>query len=103
VEKPAPDELSNEDLQVIEERAAAATPGPWESYVEGRDHLAGDNFIRTGGLDDSCPDLYVQHGSAPATVEDQDFVAHARQDVPRLVAEVRRLHALLGERRPDAG
>jgi hypothetical protein len=26
-----------------------------------------------------------------ATVADQDFIAHAREDVPRLVAEVRRL------------
>lgn len=29
--------------------------------VEGRDHSAGDNFIRTGGLDDGFPDMYVTH------------------------------------------
>jgi hypothetical protein len=30
-----------------------------------------------------------------ASVADQDFIAHARQDVPRLVAEVERLRRLL--------
>lgn len=30
-----------------------------------------------------------------ATVADQDFMAAARQDVPRLIAEVRTLRALL--------
>jgi hypothetical protein len=96
------DDLTEEDLRIIEERAAAATPAPWESFVEGRDHLAGDNFIRTGGLDDSCPDLYVSHDLKPAPVQDQDFIAHARQDVPRLAAEVRRLRALLAQRPTDS-
>jgi hypothetical protein len=30
-----------------------------------------------------------------ATTADQDFMAAARQDIPRLIAEVRRLRALL--------
>ena len=90
-----PNELSDQDLTIIEARADAATAGPWKSFVEGRDHTSGDNFIRTGGLDDACPDLYLRHdppdptGVVAASVEDQDFIAHARQDVPRLVAEVR--------------
>ena len=33
-----------------------------------------------------------------ATVADQDFIAHARQDVPRLIAEVRRLQRQLAGR-----
>ena len=53
------DDLTDEELDIIEARAAAATPGPWESFIEGRDHLAGDNFIRTGGLNDDAPDMYV--------------------------------------------
>jgi hypothetical protein len=97
--RPRAEELSEEDLVLMEGRAARATPAPWQSFVEGRDHTSGDDFIRTGGLDDSCPDMYVMHsfwgqpGLVPASVEDQDFIAHARQDVPRLVAEVRRLRA----------
>ena len=36
----------------MERRVAAASKGPWESFVEGRDRWSGDNFIRIGGLDD---------------------------------------------------
>ena len=32
-----------------------------------------------------------------ATDHDQDFIAYAREDVPRLLAEVRRLRQLLEE------
>ena len=32
-----------------------------------------------------------------ATLADQEFIAHARQDLPRLVAEVKRLRNLVGE------
>jgi hypothetical protein len=80
-------ELTDEELEHIERRCNAATKGPWESSVEGRDHLAGSNFIRTGGLDDESPDIELIGGA----VDDQDFIAHARQDVPRLIEEVRRL------------
>ena len=30
--------LTEKDLQEIEERVNAASPGPWISYIEGRDH-----------------------------------------------------------------
>jgi hypothetical protein len=97
------DELTDEELTIIEGIAAAATPGPWTSFVEGRDHTGGDDFIRTGGLDDACPDLYLRHDSPDRTgvvrvpIEDLDFIAHAREDVPRLVAEVRRLRDLIAQ------
>lgn len=90
-------DLLDDDLTAIEARAHAATPGPWEAFVEGRDHLGGDDFIRTGGFDDSAPDLYVSlayshtPGVTPAGANDLDFIASARQDIPRLVAEIRRL------------
>jgi hypothetical protein len=88
-------ELSGEDLGGILARCEAATPGPWESFVEGRDHVAGDSFIRRGGMDDHVSDLYL----SPWKIEDQDFIAAARQDIPRLVAEVLRLRALVGRGR----
>jgi hypothetical protein len=74
-------------LDDIEARAALATPGPWRSFIEGRDHLSGSDFIRTGGADIEL---------AGATHADQDFIAHARQDIVRLIEEVRRLR-----QRPD--
>lgn len=83
--------MRDEELDEIEARCAAATPGPWTSWVEGRDHSAGSSFIRTGDLSDSGEDIEL----SGATVADQDFIAQARQDVPRLLAEVRRLRRLL--------
>lgn len=89
--------ITDEELDRIEARAAAATTGPWTSFVEGRDHESGDDFIRTGGDADRSPDLYVRvafgerPGVTPAGPDDLDFIAAARQDVPRLVAEIRRL------------
>jgi len=82
------DELAP-NLDEIESRCSAATAGPWRSFVEGRDHFGGDDFIRTGGLDDASPDMYVSLGSVPASASDLDFIAHARQDVPNLVAALR--------------
>jgi hypothetical protein len=65
-------------------RASAATEGPWKSFIEGRDHFGGSDVIRTEGEDIEL---------TGATQADQDFIASARQDVPRLIAEVCRLRA----------
>lgn len=83
-------ELTDEELDEIERRCSAARPARWTSFVEGRDHFGGSNMIRVTDDDDSQPDIEL----IGATVEDQDFIAHARQDVPRLLIEVRRLRAL---------
>jgi hypothetical protein len=91
------DPLSSDELDAIERRCRLASPGPWQSFVEGREYLGGDNFIRIGGLDDSEPDMYVsratEQGLAPASNHDLDFIAHARQDIECLLAEVRRLRS----------
>lgn len=83
--------MDDQLLLEIEARLAATTKGPWQSFDEGRDHHAGDSFIRTGGMDNDSPDIYLSGG----TFQDQDFVAHARQDIPMLLAEVHRLRSLL--------
>lgn len=57
----------------------------------GRDFLGGSNFIQTGQGADRGEDIEM----TGATVADQDFMAAARQDLPRLIAEVRRLRGLL--------
>lgn len=87
--------ISDAELDEMVRRADAAAPAPWEPFVEGRDHTSGDDFIRTGGLDDSQPDMYVSLDGTPAPPPVLDFIGHARQDVPRLVAEVRRLQRRL--------
>ena len=75
-------EITIEELQAMNRRVEAATAGPWHSFVEGRDHTAGSSFIRTSGDDIEL---------TGATEADQDFIASARQDLPRLIEEVRRL------------
>lgn len=77
--------MTETELEVIEARCKKATAQPWRAMVEGRDHFSGDTFISTGG-----EDIYL----SGATIEDHDFIAAARQDVIRLVEEVRRLRSL---------
>lgn len=87
--------LSEGDLDAIEQRAAQATPGPWWSWIEGRDGLSGASFIGRGHGSERELDLYLSTGATqPVPTADYDFIAQARQDVPRLVAEIRRLRAL---------
>lgn len=73
-------------LAEMKSRLDKATPGPWVSYVEGRDHESGSNFIMTGGEDIEL---------TGATHDDQDFIAHARQDIGLLLAEVASLRRQL--------
>lgn len=74
-------------LRGIESRCNAASPGPWVSYVEGRDHESGSNFIMTGSEEARGPDIEL----SGASIADQDFIANARQDIPDLLREIRRL------------
>jgi len=82
--------LTNEEVAAIRARCAAATPGPWRAYIEGRDHTSGSSFIMTGEGEVRGDDIEL----SGATLADQDFIAHARQDIPRLLAEIQRLQNL---------
>jgi hypothetical protein len=81
--------LTDSDLDEMQQRVDAASEGPWRSFIEGRDHTSGDDFIHIGTHDE--PDMYVTRDTKPADAADLDFIAHARQDIPRLISEVRRL------------
>jgi hypothetical protein len=85
--------LSIEYLREVMNRCNQATPGPWVSYVEGRDQLSGSSFIMRGEGDQRVEDLELR---GPTNVADQDFIAHARQDVVILLKEVDTLRAMLG-------
>lgn len=76
--------MTDAQLKAIEERAEKATPGPWgvngqrgDAYWYGYVH-AGDTPI---------DDVFREENAA--------FIAHSREDVPALVAEVRRLREAL--------
>jgi hypothetical protein len=81
--------VTDEEIAEVRRRCERTTPGPWKSYVERREHMSGSDFIMTGG-----EDFYL----TGASVADQDFIAHARQDIPRLLAEIQRLRRLLNMR-----
>jgi hypothetical protein len=89
-----PEPLTDDGLWDIRGRAAAATPGPWRAYLEGRDTTV-HSHIQTGVADRRGPDLELQGASAA----DYDFIAHARDDVPRLLETVLELQRQLAERR----
>jgi hypothetical protein len=84
--------LTDDELRAIKARCEAATPGPWRSYIEGRDHTSGSSFIMTGGTPRG-EDIELS-GATPA---DQDFITHAREDVPLLLAEIENLRRRLRE------
>jgi len=87
------DNISDQELEEIETRANNASSAPWQSYVEGRDHTGGDDFVMVGEGKQRGDDMYIRRDTKPASTEDQDFIAHARQDIPRLIAEIRRLRS----------
>ncbi|MNF07064.1 hypothetical protein D3C80_2071540 [compost metagenome] len=60
------------------------------SFIEGRDHSSGSSFIMTGTGENRGNDIEL----TGATVADHDFIAHARQDIPKLLNEIARLKAL---------
>lgn len=66
------------DLNAIKKRAEHATEGPWYFTEFDRYHISPD--IEDGM---EIAEAYAEHDAA--------FIAHARQDVPALIAEVERL------------
>ena len=81
--------ISEQEILKIIERYNKARPGPWTSFIEGRDHQSGSSFIMIGQGLNRGGDIEL----FGATTDDQDFIAHARQDIPTLIDEVYRLRA----------
>jgi hypothetical protein len=79
--------ISESELKQMEERSNRAQAGPWKAYIEGRDHKSGGDFIMTGIADQRGEDIEM----TGATHSDYDFIASARQDIPRLIKEIRKL------------
>lgn len=92
--------LTDTELQAIRERADKATPGEWLP-----DERPGYVAVYAG-LRRNCLDLPMEafifyrggkHDKKhfwsidPQSLADADFVAHARTDIPRLLAEIARL------------
>jgi len=86
--------LSEEELAAIQARADAATKGPWTAY---------HRCSGCTGEDDECCGIGPEITGPPNRVNkgqfergaDASFIAHAREDVPALLAEVRYLRRRL--------
>ena len=83
--------LTEPELDGIARRGAAASPAAWTAFAG--PGIGGPGFNRVSA-NDSEPDMYVDRDGTPAATADLEFIASARQDVPRLLAEVRRLRAI---------
>ena len=95
--------MTDEELAAIEARADGLPGETWGVAGTLSPMLVTDlrGVIRCGDdADDVCPDYGLRLATFPVghVIDDPrvwDFIAHARTDVPALVAEVRRLRAAL--------
>lgn len=81
--------LSDQELAELETLTEAAAPAPWVAFIEGPG-VAGNSMIRLDGLGDFPPDMYVTRDGETAPRADIEFIAAARNYMPRLLAEIRR-------------
>lgn len=84
--------MTEQELKAIEARANAATPGPMAVVSRGTPH---DYDIQPTGDPLAVLAFPGYHRGMFGQAADALFYACARDDVPLLVAEVRRLQALL--------
>ena len=99
------------ELAAIAARCATASPGPWRwaRTCDGQPPTEADwdgdvqIWLRSSsgpsgnGQDAALSVLVLTSNTADLLAADAAFIAHARADVSRLLAEVRRLRALVGE------
>jgi hypothetical protein len=90
------DDLSEDILRELERLSDAADPPPWRAMIEGRDHTSGDDFIMVGEIPDRREDISVLRDYAkPARAEELDVIAAARNALPLLIEEIRRLRGAI--------
>lgn len=101
--------MNDAELDAIEARATLATPGPWghEQIVSHCDcDICLDYQVPGAGYPVLLATTFGDSDRPPITTSDAQanaaFIAHAREDVPRLVAEVRLLRGLLADAALDS-
>lgn len=80
--------IDDDELAAVRARIDGASPGPWTAFVGSG--IGGPDFIRVGD-EDAELDMYIERDGEPASPADLDFIAAARQDIPRLLDEIERL------------
>ncbi|MCL2076303.1 MAG: hypothetical protein FWH15_07695 [Betaproteobacteria bacterium] len=82
--------ITDEELNEIEARANAATPGLWETCIAPWDDSISIIVKQTTVAKLGAPSCDTEN-----YLENAIFIVHARSDVPRLVNEVKRQRAIL--------
>ena len=84
--------MSEQELAAIRARAEAATDGPWQQSMD----ITGRLMVVVNLTPHQFREIIIAVSSdnSPRD-EDLDFIAHAREDVPALLAEVERLREAL--------
>ena len=83
--------MTQEQLDAIQERVDATTEGPWEQCGRGIDG-GPSSITEVVTLDVECMGYcYGGTGLGVQNEAEAEFIDHARQDVPALLAEVERL------------
>jgi hypothetical protein len=90
--------LTENELIEIEKRLSDSQNGPWKAYIEGINHTSGSNFIMTGEGHSRGEDIEM----FGATIADYYFIANAKQDIPKLIAEIQRLKNQLKDFEKDS-
>lgn len=84
--------MNQGQLNAIKERVAKAKSGPWDINRNSDD----DVFVTDIWFDGEDGGHVEIHGDTVASsIYNAEFIAHAREDVPALVAEVERLRKAL--------
>src|SRR5690606_2755660 len=91
--------MKPEELEAIRKRAEAATPGPWDVDIP---------MDVCGECENEYEIVESSVFLAPIVAElkigaNAEFIAHAREDVPKLLAEIDRLRNELTEAREFNG
>lgn len=81
--------ITDAELEELERLVADASPAPWVSYIEGRNNQSGSSFIGIGDPREADMEIFRDDKRSPDA--DQDFIAAARNYMPRLLSEIRRL------------
>lgn len=94
--------MTNEELDAIRERASRASTGPWT--IEAGEYTGANWLIASmgGSIDGlfytvTTDNVHASELKGDART-DAEFVAHARTDIPALLAEVERLRNQLQAR-----
>ena len=82
------------ELEKIRARAEAATPGPWGFTPAPNSKFITSIYSDALGGPDKGDLAFANIGEWGQQNSDAEFIAHARQDIPALIAEVERLREL---------